>query len=450
MSIANDEHRIRRTRFDVRLTSERSAIGMPARLERYFVQFLEPLLERSLDEYGGAGTVGIDRVEIDLGTINLDRIDSEVVGRIDASIRRALASRSPTVSMVGQPAERLSAQARSDDASIRLPVEQRYLYFLATGRLPWHESESVAALELSLMSMPAGRRSAFLRSVRDALSQAEVRGRIELQASVAFVTWLLSSIEESDVRFPDEFKRQLARKLSEQESASAEVPTSALREAADIEEAGVSSASPDTSGHDRTRTRQRELRVTDEYRFVSGPIDEAASVKSTDADVYYVKGAGVCLLNPFLPELFAATGLTGPDTMFVDESARERGIHLLSFLVNGAEFAEEPDMILYKVVCSWELQKPLRRELRLSQAEKAECGNVLESCIAHWTRLRNTSTAALRKEFLLRDGRLHRENEDWRLIVEQKSIDVLLDSVPWTVARIQLPWCRSLLFVDWR
>jgi hypothetical protein len=180
--------------------------------------------------------------------------------------------------------------------------------------------------------------------------------------------------------------------------------------------------------------------------------EEAAGspADNVEAEVYLVTGAGICLLHPFLPALFERTGLTDSNATFRTEADRERAVHLLSFLTNAVEFAEEPAMTLFKVLCGWPLRRPVRRELKLSDAEKDECPAVLASCIAHWARLRNTSTTALQTEFLQREGRLQQHSDHWHLIVEQRSIDVLLDSLPWSIARVRLPWCPKSLLVDWR
>ena len=88
MQSTRDDHRIRYTRFDVRVDSERDAFGMPSRLEEYFHRVIEPALAHSLDAHAPPETIGIDRLELDLGTINPDRYDADVRKILEVSTFR--------------------------------------------------------------------------------------------------------------------------------------------------------------------------------------------------------------------------------------------------------------------------------------------------------------------------------------------------------------------------
>jgi hypothetical protein len=68
----------------------------------------------------------------------------------------------------------------------------------------------------------------------------------------------------------------------------------------------------------------------------------------------------------------------------------------------------------------------------------------------NWEKLRNTSIAGLRQTFLLREGRLQRKDDAWSLTVSAKPFDVLLDSLPWRLSMVRLPWMETILHVKWR
>jgi len=51
--------------------------------------------------------------------------------------------------------------------------------------------------------------------------------------------------------------------------------------------------------------------------------------------------------------------------------------------------------------------------------------------------------------FFHRDGKLVQVDKNFRLIVERKAQDILLDKLPWGVSIIKLPWREQLLFVEW-
>ena len=57
----------------------------------------------------------------------------------------------------------------------------------------------------------------------------------------------------------------------------------------------------------------------------------------------YIANAGMVLASPYLPQLFRMLGLT-EGTIFKDERATERAIHLLQFMVN--ESCDSPEFLL--------------------------------------------------------------------------------------------------------
>jgi len=56
----------------------------------------------------------------------------------------------------------------------------------------------------------------------------------------------------------------------------------------------------------------------------------------------------------------------------------------------------------------------------------------------------------LRGSFFVRPGKLSRRGSDDLLQVEARSYDLLLDRLPWGIGLIQLPWMKSILWVEWR
>ncbi|NCG26197.1 MAG: hypothetical protein GWP42_01465, partial [Verrucomicrobiales bacterium] len=56
---------------------------------------------------------------------------------------------------------------------------------------------------------------------------------------------------------------------------------------------------------------------------------------------------------------------------------------------------------------------------------------------------------ALREGFLLRDARLLELEESWQLKVEGKTLDILMDGMPWSFGIIKLPWMDKRLIVEW-
>ncbi len=87
--------------------------------------------------------------------------------------------------------------------------------------------------------------------------------------------------------------------------------------------------------------------------------------------------------------------------------------------------------------------------MQLTKKEIKESNQLLKAAIQHWKALGDVSPDSLREGFLRRSGKLVRYTDQWKLIVEQKAIDVLLDSLPWGIGMVKLPWMEEMLSVEW-
>lgn len=179
-----------------------------------------------------------------------------------------------------------------------------------------------------------------------------------------------------------------------------------------------------------------------------GSGEEWRSGYPPEPEAYYLGNAGLILSWPYLGRLFEHLEYLEGGT-FRDTGCRERAVHLLGYIATGQEQCEEPELVLAKFLCAWPLQMPVIRELELTNEEKNQAGRMLESLIANWPILKNTSVEGLRSSFFIRDGKLFKEEQQWKLIVEQKSYDMLLDHLPYTISMIKLPWMEEILKVDW-
>jgi hypothetical protein len=74
---------------------------------------------------------------------------------------------------------------------------------------------------------------------------------------------------------------------------------------------------------------------------------------------------------------------------------------------------------------------------------------LLVQVIGHWSALRNASPAALRETFLCRQGKLILGEEGWRLEIQRKTEDILIDRLPWGFSKIKYPWMPQVLSVSW-
>ena len=168
-----------------------------------------------------------------------------------------------------------------------------------------------------------------------------------------------------------------------------------------------------------------------------------------DEEGIFIVNAGTVLLHPFLKSLFNRLELIRGN-VFIDGHAQEASLYLIHYLGTGQTEAKEFELTLAKVLCAYPLEKPVEPSKALPAEFTFEADMLLEAAIGQWEILKNTSVAGLREGFLQRPGKLSSKNGNLYLQVEKKSIDVLLDYLPWNLSMIMLPWMKDILRIEWR
>ena len=69
--------------------------------------------------------------------------------------------------------------------------------------------------------------------------------------------------------------------------------------------------------------------------------------------------------------------------------------------------------------------------------------------IANWPIISTSSPAALRETFLAREGRLERDHDRWTLVVQRRTLDVLVDRIPWGFSVVYHRWMSLPIHVTW-
>jgi hypothetical protein len=160
----------------------------------------------------------------------------------------------------------------------------------------------------------------------------------------------------------------------------------------------------------------------------------------------FVENAGLVLLHPFLPALFERLGVAADDVILQPD----RALALLHVLATGNTPAPEYRLLVPKLLCGLPLDEPAPAPIELTKEDLEEAAALLTAVIGHWEALADASPNALRGTFLTRPGKLSIRGGDWLLQLEQRSFDVLLDRLPWSIGAVRLPWMTRLLWVEWR
>lgn len=176
-----------------------------------------------------------------------------------------------------------------------------------------------------------------------------------------------------------------------------------------------------------------------------GPAEEA------QPEVVTVGNAGLCLLAPWFVRLFAMLGYLDEERkMFRNTASKVRAVFLLQYIACGEERKwQEADLVFNRLLTALPGHVPLPRHLHLTDEERQTAGSMMAGVKANWPQMNGTSVEGFRHSFLVRKGRLEKDDERWLLTVEEKAYDILLETIPWGFRQIRLPWLKKYVQVRW-
>ncbi len=163
----------------------------------------------------------------------------------------------------------------------------------------------------------------------------------------------------------------------------------------------------------------------------------------------YVQNAGLVILHPYLARLFGMLGWF-QEGKFVDLEAQTKAVLALEFMVNKKyEGLEEGDLLLNKILVGMTFKDALLPEVTLTEKELDTCESLLKGVMQNWKPMADSTIDNFRVSFLRREGRLIDNFGAWTLRVEQKTWDILMNSLPWSIVIVKLPFMRVVLNVEW-
>lgn len=421
-------HRVGRLRFELDggeapLLRLRGAIvagaesWIPAALEEAFAAFDAP-----------GRSIHIPRLEVDLGLLPRAGMTRALLAE---RVRHAL-SRQIDMPAPGTAPPRIVEEPATLAATLH--------HFLQHGRLPWWSVvETMAELEQRVQEASAVALRDLAHAVAAVLAQPRGARRLVLQFAAAAGARLAGALPGAR---PGEFR-------------AADWPRPGDRAAIDelVERicAAAKAAPHDGGGMMEMRQALEAAHAPVPTPKSSGEHAESRDTASRESDLgdfITVSDAGLVLLHPFIAPLFEACGLAAAGR-FAGTVAQQRAVQLTGWLANGTASVSEPALVMAKLLCGWPLDEPLPRESDLSAADCAEAEAMMAAAIGHWAALGKASPAALRETFLARPGRLCESGDAWRLEVERRGPDVLLERLPWAISTVRLPWMPRALLVDW-
>lgn len=204
----------------------------------------------------------------------------------------------------------------------------------------------------------------------------------------------------------------------------------------------------DTADVTAIKKVEETLQKEKQQQSLEEVLEELAEVEELPSPQFF-NSAGVVLLHPFLSSFFRKLNLL-EGKEFKNKTAQSKAVLLIHFLATGIEQPQEYEMVLPKFLCNMPTNIPIDYTLQITDEEKEKANGLLQAAIEHWGALGTTSPDGLREGFLTRQGKLEQEQTGWKLYVEPKTLDILLDKLPWNLSIVKLPWMNDFLKVEWR
>jgi hypothetical protein len=454
--MSEQRHMIKRQVIELSVRDAARADRLHAEVSRIYRQRIVPLIERCCSELSAPNQLDrIDRLELDLGTLDERELERELVARVQAALRPALAAQvaaSGSSSRADAWLELIETFARTgslpwwaDAAAPRL-LEDGLRYLLANAadrlarlmrrlvgapgplqRLIDHLPDDVLALLAAALApaLPAAQIEHLSALLRDSGAAGwGARRRRSVWGAVLRVAGASGQHMDAAALYGSVLRRVAAERGIGYAALLAELPNDALLAA--LNGAETTSPAPDVPAA-----------PDDEY-------DRGVE----DADALYIGNAGLVILWPFLPDFFAGLGLVAGER-FIGPAAQQRAAGLLQHLATGEVTFAEYLLPLNKLLCGLELEAVFDFGEPLEDAEAAACAKFLGAVIAQAPILRDMSLPGFRGTFLLRQAALSARDGAWLLRVERQTYDVVLERFPWGWEWLRLPWMDAPLRVEW-
>ena len=433
-------HMIQRQNFEIQLESFSDSVEVQNEIAGLFYEKLLPRMEMLFDELAGQKyLVTVDTLEIDCGRINSLYWKEELVEQTIRHLRQQLA--------MSEKKEIIKDHSgRTDVANLR--SVDSFLFFLERGYLPWNSRvhgimELENAISERIRSNEKAAREITVRSKNLIRQQPASAERLVYNFSEAFLRKFIHLLAKGKMENWEEIFLSLKGSTSPQQLT----PDCSLliKVLADDQAEFPTAFSSRLPENDKSAEAITPAENLSEIPSRSRGLEQE---NSQEGDVIYIRNAGMVILHPFLNELFTTTGLV-VDKRWKDSHSPHEAIATLEFLVSGKEEFSEVDFPLNKILCGLPIDKVWQPVEKLKEEVMVECEELLLQVIHHWAVLKNTSVDGLRETFLQRNGKLRQVENGWSLQIEQKGVDILLNSLPWGIGTIKLPWTDEKIYVEW-
>jgi Contractile injection system tape measure protein len=191
-------------------------------------------------------------------------------------------------------------------------------------------------------------------------------------------------------------------------------------------------------------------RIMSDQRLAE-PVNPPVQNQISKNQIIEVNNAGLVLLQGYLTMYLERLELLDKDdkTKFKDLESQYKAVHCLQYLVTGMTDTEEHYLLLNKLLCNLPFTHPIPRTYSLTDADKEIAHGLIEAMINYWPECGGNSIDGFRGNWLVRDGILKEQDDQWELIVSKRSYDIMLNRSPFSYSIIRLPWMLKPIYVSW-
>jgi hypothetical protein len=463
-------HVINRLQFELNCSDEEHAFNFR---ENFGITFQEQIIDAA-DEICSNHVredewIKIEKLEIDLGKFSPPAFDSNFSSVFKAKFEKALVDKLFNIS---------SSQKKESFVVSRIGL---LTHFLQTGTLPWWATEQEADINEIIVELITNHPEKITRFFYHHQFKKNLWTRVSFQLNAEAKTKLilliptLKAAKELFAQWIQQLNIFLKDNVSAIEIVGAPIENIILENAPQIFERQddgviyleifkdmISTIAPQYQPaidkiifNNQSNFINLFNKMADDFmkENITAQNDAGLELKETNgqetaADKYIVKHAGIILLSPFLKTFFTNLQLLNGKE-WKNKNSQYKSVYLLKFLSTGEQKTFEYNLTLEKIICGLDIEEPIPLEILLEEHETKEAIQLLESVIEHWKALKNTSVNGLRESFLKRDGIITQKENGWLLQVERKTLDILIDSIPWGYSTVTFPWNEYLIFAEW-
>ena len=460
--MSRDVHIIQRQHYEIIMRQQKTALDIQQRLEEINTMYVLPQLAEKMDKYfSNDDVVTIDKLELNLGKISKDADGREWARLIIDCLEIQL-----------KLFETVNAKTKKHK---RQHLAESWIWYLKTGVLPADSiynsvREIIADLfaeEKTIIAFDEDAKELirwFLLNNADTYAIKRITSfelpvkKIHVQ--LIFPGFTNENIDQLDdeitrVSFPKPLTNFYKQRLWEsvlnkliKETVSKDILIKHLIEEIKVRSNELKAEANKDEDIIFVFKKANDQAETNKHKQYLENNKETASKASMPEPEIFISNAGLCLLAPWLTNFFKETGLVN-ENKFIDHEKQEHAIYLLHYLITKETDPTEEVLLFPKLLCGWPLQMPVFDKTEITGHEINECEDLLNSVIQNWSVLKNTTTEGLRESFLQRSGKMTEQEDQFIIQPEQRSIDLLLEYIPWTFRMIRLPWMKKSVQIDW-